>query len=336
MKHRCQECGGNLIRTESDIVCMNCGLVAHQIFEKPTIQLINVEGSFGSQYGSISEKPNSMKILGTFVGSYRKRLRTDARGFHLKIPAKRQFRRLKNLNDIYLHLNGRQREYRGYQFLTRVCNTLEITESAKADALFLFQKVHSYLYNELKLSNIIMGALYLSIRSRRENIELARLVDAARNQGYSVPGKKIIKSASLIRQYARIRVSHVKSEEYLDNILCRVQRDIEILRKLDKKIREKNEYFHFLKLGAKKLLLNFPMNDRGGRNPFILAASIIIAADILLARHIIYPHCYFRPSRRGILTQKKIANLLNIAEFTLREHYLLLAKPLMESVLVRP
>ncbi|MFX0185144.1 MAG: hypothetical protein ACFE95_18840 [Candidatus Hodarchaeota archaeon] len=331
MQHRCQECGGNLIRTESDIVCMNCGLVANQIYEKPTIQLIKTEGSFGSQYGSISERPSGMKTLGTFIGTYRKRLRTDAKGFNLKIPAKRQFKRLKSLNDIYLHFNGRQREYRGYHFLTRICSALEITEAAKADALFLFQKVHSHLCNELKLSNIIMGSLYLSIRSRRENIELARLVTAALNQGYSVPGKNVIKAASLIRQYARIRVCHVKSEEYLDSILCRLQRDIDILNRIDRKIREKNEYFHCIKLGAKHLLLNFPIAERGGRNPFILAASIIIASDILLARHIIYPHCYYRPSRRGILTQKKIADLLKIAEFTLREHYLLLAKPLMET-----
>ncbi|MFX0126434.1 MAG: hypothetical protein ACFFAE_22645, partial [Candidatus Hodarchaeota archaeon] len=97
---------------------------------------------------------------------------------------------------------------------------------------------------------------------------------------------------------------------------------------------DKNEYFICLKLGAKKLFLNFPKTNRGGRNPFILAASIIIASDILLARQVLFPHCYLRSSKRGILTQKHLANLLNIAEFTLREHYLLLAKPLLESMIL--
>jgi transcription initiation factor TFIIIB Brf1 subunit/transcription initiation factor TFIIB len=124
----------------------------------------------------------------------------------------------------------------------------------------------------------------------------------------------------------------VKSEEYLDNIICRLQRDISIQKKLKKRITsEENEYFHNLKLVSKKLLLNFPQSDRGGRNPFILAASMIIASDILMARNDEFPQCYKKKSRRGILTQKYISEILNIAEFTLREHFLLLAKPLMEE-----
>lgn len=332
LKHGCSECKGNLIQTESDVVCVDCGLVANQIYEKPTIQLIKAENSFGSHYASISEKPSSMKTLGTFVGSYRKKFLSDAQGTLLKIPAKRQYRRLKSLNDIYLHFNGRQREYRGYQLLTKTCSTLQITDITKADALFLFQKVQFHLKKKLKLSSMIMGSLYLAIRSRKENIELARIVNAARNQGLSILGKDIIKAASLIRQYAKIRVSYVKSEEYLDNIICRLQRDTSIQKKLKKRITsEENEYFHNLKLVSKKLLLNFPLSDRGGRNPFILAASMIIASDILLARTDEFPQCYKKKSRRGILTQKYIAKILNIAEFTLREHFLLLAKPLMEE-----
>ena len=328
----CLECGGNLIQTESDVVCMNCGLVANKIYEKPTIQLIKAEKSFGSQYVSISERPSSMKSLGTYVGSYRENFLADAKGFQLKIPAKRQFKRLKSLNDIFLHFNGRQREYRGYNFLTTLCSVLQITDAAKADALFLFRKVHSLLRKELKLSSLVMGSLYLSIRSRRENIELARLVAAAQNHGYSIFGKDVIKAASLIRQHARIRVSHVKSEEYLDNIISRLERDNEITKQMKKKlIAKKSEYFHCLKLGAKKLLLNFPQSERGGRNPFILAAAIIIASDIMLARDNSFFQCYKRKSRRGILTQKHIASILNIAEFTLREHFLILAKPLMEA-----
>ena len=41
MKYKCLECDGNLIQTDSDVVCINCGLIAEQIYEKPTLQLIN-------------------------------------------------------------------------------------------------------------------------------------------------------------------------------------------------------------------------------------------------------------------------------------------------------
>ena len=58
---------------------------------------------------------------------------------------------------------------------------------------------------------------------------------------------------------------------------------------------------------------------------------MINAADIILARHKMFPQCYLSQRRRGVLTQKKLSEILEIAEFTLREHYLLLAKPLVEA-----
>ena len=330
MNFNCLECGGNLVQTESDLVCINCGLVANNIFENPTIQLIKAENSFGRQYASISERPTNIKSLGTYVGTYQQFLLVDIKGSPLKISAKKQFRRLKSLNDIYLHFSGRQREYRGYKLLSAICSILQITNATKADALFLFQRIHPHLQREIKLSRMVFGSIYLSLRSRKENIELSRLVSTAQSQGYVIKGKDIIKAASLIRQHARIRVCYVKSEEYLDNILCRLQRDNKILRRLEKKVDlDKNQYFQFLKLTSKKLLSRFPPFDRGGRNPFILAAAVIIASDILLAQKKIFPHCYRKRSKRGVLTQKYIAEMLDIAEFTLREHFLLLIKPLI-------
>ena len=330
MKNFCLECGGSLIQTDSDIVCFSCGLIAHQIYQKPSVQLINSEKSYGNQYASISERPSSMKTLGTFIGGYRKQPRMDSSGSLVTVDKKLQYRRLKSLNDIYLHFSGRQREYRGYNLLSRICSSLEITETAKADALFLFQKVHLHLRKEIKLSCLIMGALYLAIRSRKENIELNRLIKAIQVHGYSIAGKEVIRAASLIRQHAKIRVRHVKSEEYLDTIISRIQKDYSIRSAIQKKIGDRTEFFRCLKAVARQLLYQFPTKRRGGRNPFILAAAMLNASDIILARHKIFPHCYIKRSRRGILTQKKLSEILDIAEFTLREHYLLLAKPLID------
>ncbi|MHA1444469.1 MAG: hypothetical protein ACTSR4_06945 [Candidatus Hodarchaeales archaeon] len=331
MKGKCLECNGNLIRTDSDMVCTNCGLIANQIFEKPSLQLINTEGSYRNQYNSISERPSSMKTLGTFLGTYQKRNLKDVTGSALSSERKLQFRRLKSVNDIYLHFNGRQREYRGYSLLTRVCSTLEITDITKADALYLFKKVHLPLRNEMKLSCLVMGAIYLAIRTRKENIELNRLIKAVHDNRYSIRGKEIIRAASLIRKHAKIRVQHVKSEEYLENIIGRIQKDYYVRNEVMKKIKIKKEYYNCLKVVAKQLLKQFPTTKRGGRNPFILAAAMINAADIILARHKVFPQCYLNQRRRGVLTQKKISEILDIAEFTLREHYLLLAKPLIEA-----
>ena len=74
LSKNCLECGGSLVQTESDVVCINCGLVANQIFEKPTVRLIKTENSFGSQYAAISQRPTSMKTLGTYLDTYKKNI----------------------------------------------------------------------------------------------------------------------------------------------------------------------------------------------------------------------------------------------------------------------
>jgi len=96
-----------------------------------------------------------------------------------------------------------------------------------------------------------------------------------------------------------------------------------------KRIAIKEEYYQCLTVVAKQLLKQFPEQQRGGRNPFILAAAMLLAADIILARNLVFPKCYVKPSRRGVLSQKRFSEILDIAEFTLREHFQLLAKPLI-------
>ena len=122
----------------------------------------------------------------------------------------------------------------------------------------------------------------------------------------------------------------MKSEEYLESIISRIQRDYSLREFVKRKINQKVDYYTHLRIVAKQLLTLFPIKKRGGRNPFILAAAMINAADIILARQKIFPECYLKKCRRGFLTQKKLSKILDIAEFTLREHYLLLAKPLIE------
>ena len=330
MVFKCMECGGSLVQTDSDIVCIDCGLISNKIFEKPSLQQVNSINNYGNQYTSISERPSSMKTLGTFVGKYRKHNFIDSLGVNLSQIQKLQYRRLKSLNDIYSHFSGRQREYRGYTLLSRVCGSLELTDAAKADSLFLFQKVHKTLRKEIKLSSLIMGTIYIAVRARKENVELKRLIKSAQINGYNVAGKEIIKAASLIRQNAKVRIQYVKSEEYLDSIISRMQRDYSLRELVKRKINPKVDYYIHLRIVTKKLLTLFPLKKRGGRNPFVLATAMINAADIILARKKIFPDCYLKKCRRGILTQKKLSKILDIAEFTLREHYLLLAKPLID------
>jgi transcription initiation factor TFIIIB Brf1 subunit/transcription initiation factor TFIIB len=58
---------------------------------------------------------------------------------------------------------------------------------------------------------------------------------------------------------------------------------------------------------------------RGARNPFILAAAIVYCADKMLAREL---------GTKSILTQKSASEAMQVAEYSIRDHYVKILKPL--------
>ncbi len=66
-------------------------------------------------------------------------------------------------------------------------------------------------------------------------------------------------------------------------------------------------------------MIDLPLWHRGGRNPFILTGAIIYLADKLIAKE---------NKQKSVLTQKVISEATKIAEYSIRDHYVNLLKPL--------
>ncbi len=81
----------------------------------------------------------------------------------------------------------------------------------------------------------------------------------------------------------------------------------------------KKEYQDKMVIKCRQILNNLTSWQRGGRNPFILAGAIIYLADRMLARE------YYQ---RAVLTQKIISDATKIPEYSIRDHYVNLLKPL--------
>jgi transcription initiation factor TFIIIB Brf1 subunit/transcription initiation factor TFIIB len=95
----------------------------------------------------------------------------------------------------------------------------------------------------------------------------------------------------------------------------------DLLERLEKKeaLWSKNEFQNNLLIKCRKILIELPILHRGGRNPFILTGAIIYLADKLLAKE---------NKQKSILTQKIISEATHIAEYSIRDHYVNLLKPL--------
>ena len=112
-----------------------------------------------------------------------------------------------------------------------------------------------------------------------------------------------------------------KSEDYLIRLVDDVMNHGCLKERIEKKgvsfsvIEFKNE----LTVKCREILRKLPLWHRGGRNPFILTGGIIYLADKLLAKD--YNH-------KSVLTQGIISEATGIAEYSIRDHYVNLLKPL--------
>jgi len=112
-----------------------------------------------------------------------------------------------------------------------------------------------------------------------------------------------------------------RSEDYLIRLADQVIRHKDLPERLVYKgvPWSKKEYQNKLILKCRDILKVLSLERRGGRNPFILTGAIIYLADRLLAKEY---------SQKAILTQYIISEGTSIAEYSIRDHYVNLLKPL--------
>ena len=104
------------------------------------------------------------------------------------------------LNDVYLHAGEKTREYNGLRLLNNIAGLLSLQDSLHEKAAKIFSLHHQHLSNELKLAEIVTGAIYLASRLLKVPLRLADLLQACVDSGIRIVSKDIIKAASLIRR----------------------------------------------------------------------------------------------------------------------------------------
>jgi len=131
----------------------------------------------------------------------------------------------------------------------------------------------------------------------------------------------ILRDGLEYKQYLNIENTHHKSEDYINRLVNEVINYDFMEERLEKKdsIWDIKEYQILLLRKSHKILKKLPDWQRGGRNPFILTAAIIYLADKLLNKE---------SNRKTILTQKIISQSTGIAEYSIRDHYVNLLKPI--------
>ncbi|MFX1250407.1 MAG: hypothetical protein ACFFCZ_02205 [Promethearchaeota archaeon] len=320
----CVECGGSLIQTSSDLVCSRCGLVNDPVLVNPAFQIIEQANGYGQTFVAQANRAYVAEDLGSCLGKYNVSSLKDSKGKRLKPELQQNLLRQKKINDIHMQAEGKRKIYNGLSILNEVVSILELPESVREDSAKIFRRCYENLAGECYTAELIGGSLYLSLRTwSSEIIRLEQLIQAFDNAGHRVRKSKVLQSATKMRQIVGRKIKIVTPQDYIEQILHRLMNNDLVQEIITRKNRKINVFFLELRKEVQMILKELIAEKRSGRNPYILASAVIVGADVLMSVK--------RGRKTGALSQAVIAKVCGVAEFTLREHYLKVIRPLIAA-----
>ncbi|MFX1575367.1 MAG: hypothetical protein ACFFB0_21745 [Promethearchaeota archaeon] len=326
----CPECGGNIIINSFERICNRCGLIVNEFFRESSFIFNQNDklNNLSKQYVSLGTRTDFIGGLGSFIDYENSIFLKDKTGKLLPPNEQKLFRRLKKNYDQFLRIKNHETEYRIFNILNKISLYLNLNKNIRNNAAYYYKKI---IKSESKVINnisLIAFCIFYAVRKEYHNapITINEISKAFQNYGHRVNPRLILRDGVKYKHFIKNHSLPHKSEDYLIRLINQVVNHKDLVERLKKKgvFWSKREFQNKLILECRKILKALPVSLRGGRNPFILTGAIIYLADKLLAK---------RNSQKAILTQKIISEVTNIAEYSIRDHYVNLLKPLFLNTL---
>ena len=322
---RCPECGGNIISNSFEKICKECGLVINNFYKESSFifNKMSDQNNLSKQYVALGERTDFIGGLGSFIDYENSKYLKDKTGKLLPPNEQKLFRRLKKNYDQFLRIKNHETEYRVFNILNKISLYLNLNKNIRNNSAYYYKKI---IKNEEKvINNISLIAFCIFFAARREYhnapITINEIANAFQNFGHRVNPRLILRDGIQYKHHLNNVSAPHRSENYVMRLIDEVINHKDLVKRLVKKgvLWSKIKFQNNLIIKCREILKDLPLWQRGGRNPFILTGAIIYLADKLLAKE---------NSQKAILTQKIISEATNIAEYSIRDHYVNLLKPL--------
>jgi len=307
-----------------EYVCIKCGLVLSKEFVPPSYK-INPQDSVeqsnsGRHFVALGDRLNIVDGLGSYMGFQFSSYFHDKNGLPLSSKKQALFKRLKYRYDLRARIDKQETDYRTLMTLNRICAILEpINVNIKNRAAYIYQKFSKNLqkgefYNHL---NLVAVCIYLAIKESKNNspLTIKEIANAFQKLNHRVTTKSIIRTALKIKpKFMELFQSHKtsKSEEYLSKIINKIISTPEIKKRLLRVQKTEFEYEKTLLNQSRLILQQISDEERGGRNPYILAVATIYASDQVISKSW---------GKKPILTQHLLSAITETAEYSVRDHW---------------
>ena len=325
VEEKCPECSGNIVFNSFEKICNDCGLVINGLF-KSTSFIFNNENfrsNLSKQYVALGERPDFIGGLGSFIDYENSRYLKDKSGRLLPPNEQKMYRRLKKKYDQFLRIKNHETEYRIFNILNKVSISLNLNKIIRNNAAYFYKKIIKMEGKVINNISLIAFCIFYAVRKEYQNAPITtnEIAKTFQNFGHRVNPRLILRDGVKYKRHLSNESVPHKSEDYLIRLINQVVDHDDLKERLIKKDSIWSTHDFQIKLIKKcrNVLNELSLWHRGGRNPFILTGAIIYLADKLLANEY---------GQKAVLTQRIIAEATDIAEYSIRDHYVNLLKPL--------
>ncbi|MBN2154948.1 MAG: transcription initiation factor IIB family protein [Candidatus Lokiarchaeota archaeon] len=315
----CPECGCPIVSNGYQCICSECGLVTQENYYRSSYQLFELNSCHfnqGRQYVSVGKTLETVGTLGSYIDYVdRKTNFMDINGNPVATNLQVLYTRLKSKYSKFARVKNQETNYRIMNILSDVIQILHLNQIVRKDAAYYFRKIKSL--NKVIRNNISLIAfcIFFAVRNQYHNapITINDIADTFQQLGHRVNPRLILRDGIIYRKILHKPQPH-KSEDYVNRLIECVVNSPEIIQRLKKKIPHMSVQRYRLNLynQTMALLKEITIYQRGGRNPFIFAGASIYCADKILASKL---------CSKSVLTQKLASKAMNIAEYSIRDHY---------------
>ncbi|MHA1241440.1 MAG: hypothetical protein ACTSQU_11745 [Promethearchaeota archaeon] len=324
-EEKCSECGGPIMTNSFEITCKDCGLVLDNLYKESSyiFNNINIKSNLNKQYVALGERTDYIGGLGTFIDYENSKYLKDKTGKLLPPDEQKLYRRLKKNYSQFLRIKNHETEYRIFNILNKISIYLNLNKNIRNNAAYYYKKIiknEDHIINNISL---IAFCIFYSVRKEYHNapITINEISNAFQSFGHRVNPRLILRDGLKYKNHLNNDAIPHSSEDYLNRLIDNIINHKGLEMRLAKKgnVWSKEDYKCKLTNKCRSILASLNKWERGGRNPFILTGAIIYLADKLLSKEF---------NQKNVLTQKLIALATNIAEYSIRDHYVNLLKPI--------
>jgi transcription initiation factor TFIIIB Brf1 subunit/transcription initiation factor TFIIB len=286
-------------------------------------EIKNSDFSAGDQYVSMGKRVDNICTLGSHIGYYSSKAFCDYKHQLIETKMQRKFRKLKKYYSLPLKIKNHETDYRILKILNDAAKFLQLTNTVKNRAAYFYQVIKKNAKDIKNHVSLIAFCIFYASRGFSQNspLSIRELCSILCQMGHRVNPKLIIRDNLEYQKYLKIKNKPHRSEDYIPRFINSIINSNTIHKRMIKKGCDwiTDDYRILLEKKCYFILQSIRNKQIGSRNPFILASAIVYCADKLLAREF---------NTKSILTQRSAAVAMKIPEYSIRDHYVKILKPI--------